>query len=284
MIADKNKHVESSAPTVSVLPIPAFEDNYIWRIGYARPAGRPMLVVDPGDAEPVIADLEAIGSPLAAILVTHWHPDHVGGIQRLKQQWPGVRVIGPASCIPYGVNEIARHGDRIQVASVGLEAEVIATPGHTADHLSYFCPRLPGMAEPALFCGDTLFGAGCGRIFDGTIEQQFRSLTVLTLLPMETLVFAAHEYTLTNLHFACQAEPHNLRIQERLEEVRQQRQESLPTLPSTIAREISTNPFLRSHLPALARHLPESLVPESLDALSVFQALRIWRNHFRLPD
>ncbi|MDO5103406.1 MAG: hydroxyacylglutathione hydrolase [Lautropia sp.] len=262
----------------------AFQDNYIWRAGRTDIPGQPMLVVDPGDAAPVMADLDALGSPLAAILITHHHADHVGGIQALKRRWPDAPVFGPANCVTHGVERVVSHGDTVNLPALGFRAEVIATPGHTADHLSYFCPALPGQPSPVLFCGDTLFAAGCGRIFDGTIEQQFRSLTTLAMLPMETLVYAAHEYTLTNLHFALQAEPNNHRIQQRLEHCLQLRAEGLPTLPSTMGMEAATNPFLRSHLPTLGANLPAGLVPRTPNALSVFQALRSWRNDFRPPN
>lgn len=286
MIADHDDEREPDStvsPGIHIVPIPAFQDNYIWRVGRIDIPGQPMLVVDPGDAEPVIADLQALGSPLAAILITHHHADHVGGVQALKRLWPQAQVFGPASCVAHGVETVLSHGDVFTLPSLGFRAEVIATPGHTADHISYFCPALPGQPGPVLFCGDTLFAAGCGRIFDGTMEQQFRSLTTLAMLPMETRVHAAHEYTLTNLYFARQAEPNNQRILQQLESCLQLRAEGLPTLPSTMAIEAATNPFLRTHLPTLGANLPPEVAPRTPDPLSVFQALRSWRNDFRPP-
>ncbi|MDO4905275.1 MAG: hydroxyacylglutathione hydrolase [Lautropia sp.] len=285
MIADNARpQGESPLPDVDVVALAAFDDNYIWRIGATDRPGRPMVVVDPGEAEPVLADLQSRDNPLVAILITHHHGDHVGGVGALKKHWPQARVIGPASCATRGAEEIADHGQRIVIPELGLIADVIATPGHTADHLSYFCDTLPGHEAPLLFCGDTLFAAGCGRVFDGTIEQHFRSLTTLAMLPMDTRVHCAHEFTLTNLYFAQQAEPNNPRIRQRLEECLPMREEGQPTLPSTIAQELSTNPFLRTHLPALGAHLPTALQPATPNPLSVFQALRTWRNEFRAPS
>lgn len=281
---DEREPTHTASPGIRIVPIPAFQDNYIWRVGRTDTPGQPMLVVDPGDAAPVIADLDTLGSPLAAILITHHHADHVGGIATLKQRWPDALIFGPAHCVTQGVERVVSHGNTIELPALGFRAEVIATPGHTADHLSYFCPALPGQTTPVLFCGDTLFAAGCGRIFDGTIEQQFRSLTTLAMLPMDTQVYAAHEYTLTNLHFALQAEPNNHRIRQQLESCQQLRAEGLPTLPSTMAIEAATNPFLRSHLPGLGANLPPEWAPRTSDALSVFQALRNWRNDFRPPN
>ncbi len=284
MIADINDKGEHDFPYIDVVPIPAFQDNYIWRIGPSHLPGHPSVVVDPGDAVPVLTDLEALDSTLVAILLTHHHPDHVGGVRALKERWPSARVIGPASCVPHGVTEVVRHHQSIQVSEVGLSAQIIGTPGHTADHISYLCTPLPGGDAPLLFCGDTLFSAGCGRIFDGTLEQQFRSLTALGMLPLNTRVYAAHEYTLTNLRFAQHAEPHNPRIRQRLLECQQLREENQPTLPSTIAQELAINPFLRAHLPALSAHLPDALRPSVVNPMSVFQALRSWRNDFRITD
>ena len=308
------------AGPLSIRPIPALQDNYIWCIG----RGRDFIVVDPGEAQPVLNALmpataaatrpddaaapragttaprtkavpprteaaphQANAGPgparLLAILITHHHHDHVGGIAGLLAQWPDARVIGPAHCVPLGVKESVGNGDTLHFPALDLDLQVMATPGHTQDHLSYFCPPLPGHPHPALFCGDTLFSAGCGRVFDGTVAQLFQSLQQLRTLPPDTRICAAHEYTLTNLHFALGAEPGNDAIRERLAHCRQLREDGLPTLPSTLSGELQVNPFLRAHLPALSRHLPADLQPETADAFGVFAALRRWRNGFKPP-
>lgn len=286
-------------PLSSVRPLPALQDNYVWCIG----TGPGFVVVDPGDAQPVLEALgrsngaqepgrpgdarhadDAAPAYLAAILVTHHHDDHTAGIAALKARWPQVRVIGPANCVPKGVNEVVDEGDVVEVTDVGLRAQVLATPGHTADHLGYFCPRLPGVAQPVLFCGDTLFAAGCGRVFDGTLAQLFHSLGRLATLPPDTLVCAAHEYTVTNLYFAQGAEPGNPQVAARLAHCRALRAQGLPTLPAPLSLELQTNPFLRSHLPALSQQLPADLAPNAPDPEQVFVALRAWRNRFRAPQ
>ena len=181
------------------------------------------------------------------------------------------------------MREAVGHGDAVEIPEAGLSLQVVATPGHTQDHLSYFCPQLPEHPHPALFCGDTLFLAGCGRVFDGTLEQHFDSLGRLSTLPHDTQVYAAHEYTVTNLHFARQAEPDNERIAQRLQDALLLRAQGQSTLPGQLDEELATNPFLRSHLPALARHQPGGALPEGTSAFEVFVALRQWRNGFRPP-
>lgn len=279
MIANTAQPLHSPYRSRAVVPVPALQDNYIWRIG----AGPAFVVVDPGQAQPVLDSLQASGGSLAAILVTHHHHDHVDGIPELVARWPSARVIGPADCAAKGVREAVGHGDVVEIPEAGLSLQVVATPGHTQDHLSYFCPQLPEHSHPALFCGDTLFLAGCGRVFDGTLEQHFDSLGRLSTLPHDTQVYAAHEYTVTNLHFARQAEPDNERIAQRLQDALLLRAQGQSTLPGQLDEELATNPFLRSHLPALARHLPGGALPEGASAFEVFVALRQWRNGFRPP-
>lgn len=268
----------------AVTPISALSDNYIWCIAPHVASHHQAIIVDPGEAGPVLAHLQRHEQDLAAILVTHHHHDHVDGIAALKAQWPQARVFGPANCVRHGVEDVVEDGSTVRLSALGFSARVLATPGHTADHISYVCDQLPGHPPPALFCGDTLFAAGCGRVFDGTIEQLFRSLTKLAAqLPCNTQVYAAHEYTIANLMFARAAEPDNARITQRLEDCLRLREQANPTLASTMAQEIATNPFLRSHLPTLARQLPAELQPAHVDAFTVFEALRRWKDVFRAP-
>ncbi|MDO4231725.1 MAG: hydroxyacylglutathione hydrolase [Lautropia sp.] len=284
MIHDFDPHSYLPARYETVVPIPARADNYIWRIGPSAPDLQQVVIVDPGEAAPVLAHLDAHALTPAAILITHHHQDHVAGLAELKARWPQARVIGPADCVVHGVEEVVMDEDIVQIAPLGLTLQVLGTPGHTADHLSYFCESLPGHPAPALFCGDTLFAGGCGRVFDGTIEQLFRSLTTLVAtLPDDTRIYAAHEYTLGNLQFALAAEPGNARISQRLEACQLLRARQEPTLPTTLALENATNPFLRSHLPALSQALPDSLRPAYIDSFTVFEALRNWKNVFRPP-
>lgn len=279
MIAEIGQITYSPYRSNTVRAIPALKDNYIWCIG----TDSVVVVVDPGQAQPVFDELSRRGASLAAILVTHHHHDHVDGIPALKARWPQARVIGPARCQPLGVDETVRHGDAVDIPEIDLHAWVLATPGHTQDHLSYFCAHLPDHPHPALFCGDTLFSAGCGRVFDGTVEQLFDSLGRLGSLPEETQAYAAHEYTITNLQFAIQAEPENPQLQQRLRDARLLRDAGLPTLPVPLHLEHATNPFLRSHLPALAQHLPEGDLSPSSSTFNTFAALRRWRNSFQPP-
>ena len=221
--------------------IPAFRDNYFWlfhEVGDSRG-----WVVDPGADEPVEAALEAHGLTLAGILVTHHHADHTGGVAALAKRH-GARVIGPVSDQFRAVDETVREGDRVICA--GCEFEVIEVPGHTLDHIAYHCA-----SEQVLFCGDTLFAGGCGRLFEGTAVQMHGSLGKLAALPEATKVFCAHEYTLANLAFAVRVEPDNTVLAERLAAARRSREADVPTVPSTVGLERATNPFLRSAAPAV---------------------------------
>lgn len=257
-----------------MLPLPAFADNYIWMLQGAQGA----IVVDPGDAAPVLAALRGAGVPLQAILVTHHHGDHVGGVTEL-QQATGAQVHAPATEaeLPQPVHRVAG-GQSIQ--ALGLHFQVIDVPGHTAGHIAYFCADAPG--GPLLFCGDTLFSGGCGRLFEGSPAQMLASLDALAALPGDTRVCCAHEYTLSNLKFARAVEPGNtdlLHYSSRCEALRAQ---GLPTLPSRIATEREINPFLRTRTPAVAAAAAgfDPSTPTQ-DAVAVLAALRAWKNEFR---
>jgi hydroxyacylglutathione hydrolase len=248
-----------------VLLIPAFNDNYIWLLVREGRAA----VVDPGDATPVIARLEALQLRLETILVTHHHADHQGGVAELVERWRP-RVFGPEQESITGCSDPLRGGETIAV--LDHPADVLAVGGHTRGHLAYHFPGL-------LFCGDTLFGAGCGRLFEGTPAQMCASLSRLAALPDETKVYCAHEYTETNLRFALAVEPQSVALRERVERVARIRAAGLPSIPSTLREEKDTNPFLRCGEPAvIAVALAHGAVDASPEA--VFAAIRGWRNTF----
>jgi hydroxyacylglutathione hydrolase len=245
--------------------IPAFKDNYIWLLT----RGRRAVVVDPGDAAPVEARLVAEGLNLEAILVTHHHADHQGGVAALAARWKAA-VYAPAAESITGCTHPLSGGERITILDAPID--VMAVPGHTLGHLAY---AAPGM----LFCGDTLFGAGCGRLFEGTPAQMAASLARLAELPDDTAVYCAHEYTALNLGFARVVEPDNPALAARVARVAAQRAAGLPSVPSTLAEEKATNPFLRCDEPSVvAAALAHGAVDRSNTA--VFAAIRGWRNAF----
>ncbi len=250
----------------------AFTDNYVWAI---REGGR-AAVVDPGDAAPVRAWLAREGVGLAAILVTHHHRDHTGGIVELVAD-AGIPVIGPArEAIPARTLAVSG-GDRVELPGMALALDVLDIPGHTAGHVA-FVGRGDGWGGPVVFCGDTLFAAGCGKVFEGTPAQMWASLSALAALPGDTRVYCGHEYTLANLRFAAAVEPANPEVAARAAREQGKRDRGLPTLPSTIAEERRTNPFLRAAEPGV-RAIAEARAGRRLgDAASVFAALREWKN------
>lgn len=255
-----------------VLHVPAFEDNYIWLIrGHSADQ---TAVVDPGDAAPVLAALERLNLTPAAILCTHHHGDHTGGIEELTQQFRGLPVYGPGDENIAGITHVLRGGDRLDLPALGLQFEILAVPGHTRGHIAYY-------GHGWLFCGDTLFSAGCGRLFEGTPQQMQHSLARLAALPGDTGVYCAHEYTRANLRFAQTVEPGNPAIQRYRDEVDARRARDEPTIPSSIALEREINPFLRWDSPAVRRAAENHSGTALTDEVSVFAAIRRWKDGFR---
>ena len=256
---------------LTLIPIPAFADNYLWLLH----DGQQALVVDPGDAAPVQRVLQDNGLQLRAILVTHHHADHTGGVDTLRNE-TGAEVFGPATeNIPKPYTPL-REGDSIN--AIGLSFQVIDVPGHTSGHIAFYTPDMN--SQPLLFCGDTLFSGGCGRLFEGTPAQMLASLDKLAALPGNTVTCCTHEYTLSNLRFAVAVDPDNLALAAYQKHCKNLRQRHQPTLPTSIAQELLINPFLRTRHPALissARHFDAA----AHDDVSVFTAIRQWKNQFK---
>lgn len=256
-----------------VLHACAFQDNYIWLIrGKSKDR---VAVVDPGDADPVIAALERQHLRPAAILCTHHHGDHVGGVADLCAHYRDpLPVYGPAhERIPTLTHRL-NDGDRVELPELGIGFEVLEVPGHTAGHIAYFGAGL-------LFCGDTLFSAGCGRLFEGTAEQMHASLSRLAALPEATHLYCGHEYTEANLRFALAVEPDNADARSHRETVRALRRQNRPTLPSTVGLERRINPFLRAAEPGVRRAAEIQAGKPLAGPVAVFAAVRRWKDAFR---
>jgi hydroxyacylglutathione hydrolase len=257
---------------MKLIPLPAFQDNYLWLLH----DGRRALVVDPGDAQPVLARLQRDRLQLEAILVTHHHADHIGGLDALRDA-TGAAVWGPArERIPEPLTRVAE-GDTVN--ALGLSFRVIDVPGHTAGHIAYYCADIDG--APLVFCGDTLFSGGCGRLFEGTPAQMLSSLEKLAALPGTTKVCCTHEYTLANLKFARAVEPDNAELIHYVQHCEELRARDLPTLPSSIAQEQQINPFLRARVARVAQAARAHDAATPPDPVGVFATLREWKNQFR---
>ncbi len=249
-------------------PLPALVDNYIW---FADLGDDHYLVVDPGEVAPVEAAL--CGRPLASltVLLTHHHRDHIGGAAALRERW-GARVVAPVDPRIATATEDIDDGDRVELPG-GHRAQVIAVPGHTASHVAY-------LVDDVLFCGDTLFSLGCGRLFEGTPAEMAASLSRLAALPPTTRVCCGHEYTLANARFARDIEPDNAVLAEHVAWATDRRTAGLPTLPSTIGLELAANPFLRCATAAVREAVADGGVPADLDPVEVFARLRARKDRF----
>lgn len=254
---------------IDICPIPAFDDNYIWLL--TRPGHAGCAVVDPGDGDPVIERLQADGLTLDTILVTHKHGDHVGGIRDLKAVWPDAVVYGPAGEPIKTLERRVRGGDQVELPGLGVLFEVLDVPGHTEGHIAYY-------GGGALFCGDTLFAGGCGRVFSGTHEQLSDSLIRIGQLPADTRAYCAHEYTLANLGFAAWVEPENDHLKTRIGRDQERRRHNEPTVPSLIREELASNPFMRTDQADVIGAASTWAGRELTDRAAVFRALRTWKD------
>ncbi|MFT5139195.1 MAG: hydroxyacylglutathione hydrolase [Lysobacterales bacterium] len=253
---------------MNISPIPALSDNYIWLLTSDGPE---CAIVDPGDHRPVIRQLKAAGLELKYILLTHHHADHIGGVPGLLRQWPAT-VIGPSDPrIPFNTRTVAE-GDHVSLPELGLEFEVIEIPAHTSTHIAFAGSGL-------LFCGDTLFSIGCGRLFEGSPQNMQDSLDKLAGLPPETLVYCAHEYTQSNCSFALEVEPENKALIKRAKAVIKARENGEVTIPSTLAEELAANPFLRTREESVV-NAARRLKPETSPGAETMAVIRAWKDRF----
>ena len=251
---------------MNIVPIPAFSDNYIWMLVQDGRAA----VVDPGDAQPVLSTLASMGLALDTIIITHHHFDHTGGVTALKSE-TNCSVIGPDNPKIQGIDQVLSEGQSVSV--LGYTFEILEVPGHTLDHIAFYCPR-----ESVLFCGDTLFVGGCGRVFEGTFPMMQASLAKLAVLPGDTAVYCTHEYTLANLAFAQKVDPHNEKLATHLAECEGKRAHGVPTVPSTIQNELEINPFLRWNASAIIAQLKQQGRHRGDSPADVFGAVRGWKD------
>lgn len=266
-----NRFTQTS--TLQLKAIPAFNDNYIWVLHNADYA----VAVDPGEAKPILSFLKQNQLQLTSILITHHHKDHVGGIVELQQHYPTITIYGPAhESIPLRTHALTS-ADTVHLPELNCELHVLDVPGHTAGHIAYF--GYSDHNEPFLFCGDTLFSGGCGRLFEGTPAQMLDSLNQLAQLSPKTLVCCAHEYTLSNLSWALNVEPNNQDLHNYYQHAAALRANQQPTLPSTLNLELRINPFLRTHIPEVQLSASQFSSSHASTPVEVFAQLREWKNN-----
>ena len=263
---------------LQVWPIPAFDDNYIWCIH----DGQSALIVDPGDADPVLKYLKANNLALRAILITHHHADHTGGVLSLLESLGSdIPVYGPKGDNIPGRTQVVVQDDKMEIGSPRISFKVMEVPGHTLSHIAYFANIQANVIEPMLFCGDTLFASGCGRLFEGTPIQMCQSLAKFAALPKNTLVYCTHEYTLSNIRFALAVEPNNSNLISWAEKAQALRDQDIPTLPTTIGQELQVNPFMRcdqAEVIAMAKEVSgQAELPSPAHVLAV---IRAWKDRF----
>lgn len=255
--------------SISVFPIKAFDDNYIWCLRNQTHC----VVVDPGDAEPVLAYCQDNGLSLSSILITHHHWDHTGGLDALMAAFPEIPIFGPQNKNIKQITNRLEQDDEIELTQLGVKLTVLEVPGHTLDHIAYY-------GDIGLFCGDTLFSAGCGRLFEGSPQQMYQSLAKLTSLPIDTAVYCTHEYTMANIAFAEAVEPNNQALVEYKQWAKQQREKNVPTLPSNIQQELNINPFLRCFSEELVSNVSLNAGTTLISELATFASLRSWKDNF----
>jgi len=265
----------AAAQSLTIVPVSAFRDNYIWLL---HRGGR-AAIVDPGDAVPVEAALSDLGLELDAIVLTHHHPDHTGGVIALRDARPNhqLAIYGPQKESIPGVTHPMTDGASMTVAGIDLPCVVIEVAGHTRGHIAYYAEEMGGRY---LFCGDTLFGCGCGRLFEGTAEQMQHSLARLAGLPGDTLCYCGHEYTMSNIRFALAVDPENKNLQERSVRDQKKRDADLPTVPFTMAQECATNPFLRWDAQAVREAAHRKNPEATTRPADIFGAIRAWKDRF----
>jgi hydroxyacylglutathione hydrolase len=254
---------------IKIESIEAFTDNYIWLVT----TNEGSIVIDPGESSKTINFIKDNQLNLKAILITHHHFDHTGGINEILSHFP-VDVFGPFNNGIKNVNKKLKDGDKINI--IGIEFEIIEIPGHTLDHIAFFSEN---NGSPILFCGDTLFAGGCGRVFEGTFDQMYESLNKLKILPDNTSVYCGHEYTLSNLIFAIEAEPFNQNTLSRYNEVLKLREKGSPSIPSLLSIELKTNPFLRSDVKEVQENISIKFKTVK-EPKEIFKALRSWKDNF----
>jgi len=254
---------------INIEPIKAFDDNYIWLMT----TNEGSIVIDPGESKNLLKAIEKKNIKLDAILITHHHYDHTGGIEELLMKYPNLKVYGPNNNIDLIKSRLI-DGELLNI--IGIDFEVIEIPGHTLDHIAYYANI---NNSPILFCGDTLFAGGCGRVFEGTFDQMYESLMKLKKLPKNTRIYCGHEYTINNLKFAKAVEPNNIDLIKRYDEALDLRKNNIPTLPSTLSIELKTNPFLRAEKNNVQKIISHKF-KTGFSEKEIFRSLRQWKDNF----